>query len=139
MLRGVRGLIFGQFIEDMGHDTAAPNVVDLHLGIEAKGQGNFLDIAAGPTDDERDGCTRLDALIQPDEIERFRSVQCIFLSIFVYYGTFIWPWSEAGVLIAAFCRRDFFAMQGWWLPAAFLCAAVASAAAEYFGLFLRAH
>jgi hypothetical protein len=81
MLRGVRGRTFGQFIEDIGHDTAAPNVVDLHLGIEAKGQGNFLDIAAGPTDDERDGCARLDALIQPDEIERFRSVQCIFRSI----------------------------------------------------------
>jgi hypothetical protein len=37
------------------------------------------------------------------------------------------------------CRRDFLAMQGWWLPAAFLCAALASAAAEYFNLFLRAH
>jgi hypothetical protein len=32
-----------------------------------------------------------------------------------------------------------FAMQGWWLPAAFLCAAVAAAAAEYVSLFLRAH
>jgi hypothetical protein len=30
-------------------------------------------------------------------------------------------------------------MHGWWLPAAFLSVAIASAAAEYLNLFLRAH
>jgi hypothetical protein len=49
----------------------------------------------------------------------------------------------AGLCPTSFAREvlavEICAMHGWWLPAMFVCAALASAVAEYASFFLRMH